>query len=201
MGDGECRIVIVRPTNEGKNKQNEQTNKRMKRRIRIRIPAHVLIIVRVQLLRHRLSRVLQLLKERRADREEVDTGKGLDLANVTEGGTHDDGLVAVLLVVVEDALDRLDTRVLLADIVRARLVLLVPVEDLEESWRLVIQFQRRDSTRLLTRSKNGEIRAMPASAHATACSNPNRRVRLQWMPSHVLAILMRTRFFLTPTES
>jgi hypothetical protein len=173
----------------------------MERRIRIRRPAHVLTIVRVQLLRHRLRRVLQLLEGRRADREEVDTREGLDLADVAERGTHHNGLVAVLLVVVEDALNGLDTRVLLADIVRAGLVLLVPVEDLEERWRSVIQFQRRDGTRLLTRSKNGEIRAMPASAHATACSNPNRRVRLQWMPSHVLAILMRTRFFLTPTES
>jgi hypothetical protein len=36
-----------------------------------------------------------------------------DLAGVTEGGAHDDGLVAVLLVVVEDALDGGDTGVLL----------------------------------------------------------------------------------------
>jgi hypothetical protein len=106
-------------------------------RIRIRIPAHVLTIVRVQLLRHRLRRVLQLLKERRADREEVDTGKGLDLADVAERGTHDDGLVAVLLVVVEDALDGLDTGVLLANVVRAGLVLLVPVEDLKGGGSMI----------------------------------------------------------------
>ena len=53
------------------------------------------------------------------------------LTYVTEGGTHDDGLVPVLLVVVEDALNGDDTRVRIANVVLARLVLLVPVEDLE----------------------------------------------------------------------
>ena len=52
------------------------------------------------------------------------------LTYVTEGGTHDDGLVPVLLVVVEDLLHGLDTGVLVADVVLARLVLLVPVKDL-----------------------------------------------------------------------
>ena len=50
---------------------------------------------------------------------------------VTEGSTHDDGLVAVLLVVVEDLLDGLNTRVLLVGVVWSGLVLLVPVKDLE----------------------------------------------------------------------
>lgn len=49
---------------------------------------------------------------------------------VTEGGTHNNGLVAVLLVVVEDLLHGLDTRVALARVVRSGLVLLVPVKDL-----------------------------------------------------------------------
>lgn len=51
-----------------------------------------------------------------------------DLANGAERGTHDDGLVAELLVVVEDAADRLDTGVLLLGV----LLLggsLVPVKD------------------------------------------------------------------------
>ena len=39
------------------------------------------------------------------------------LTYVTETGTHDDGLVAVLFVVIEDPFDRLDTRVLVALIV------------------------------------------------------------------------------------
>ena len=51
-------------------------------------------------------------------------------AYVTEGSTHDDGLVVVLLVVVEDLLHRHDTRVLVAGVVLARLVLLVPVKNL-----------------------------------------------------------------------
>ena len=50
--------------------------------------------------------------------------------HVTERGTHDDGLVLVLLVVVEDLLHRLNTRVLISGISRAGLSLLVPVENL-----------------------------------------------------------------------
>lgn len=53
------------------------------------------------------------------------------MAYVTEGGTHDDGLVTVLLVVVEDLADGLDTRVLLASVCGAGLVLLVPVKNLK----------------------------------------------------------------------
>lgn len=51
------------------------------------------------------------------------------LTYVTETGTHDDSLVAVLFVVVEDLSDRYDTRVFVAFIVLASR-LLVPVEDL-----------------------------------------------------------------------
>ena len=49
---------------------------------------------------------------------------------VTEGGTHDDRVVVVLLVVVEDLLHGLDTGVRIADVILARLVLLVPVKNL-----------------------------------------------------------------------
>ena len=56
----------------------------------------------------------------------------------------------------------------------------------------------------MIRPTNGEINRTFASAHATACANENSSVRLQWMPSrsrisaarmpsHVEAILMRTR--------
>ena len=52
------------------------------------------------------------------------------MAYVTERSTHDDGVVAVLLIVVEDLLDRLDTRVFLALVAGSGLVLLVPVKNL-----------------------------------------------------------------------
>lgn len=57
-----------------------------------------------------------------------------DFTDVTEGGTHDNGLVAKLLVVVEDALDRLDTRVLLLGVV-ALVSGLVPVKDTADEGR------------------------------------------------------------------
>ena len=87
--------------------------------------------VRVELLRHGGCVVLQLLEQLRCDGEEVDTGESLDLAGVTEGCAHDDRLVVVLLVVVEDLLHGLHTRVVVARVVLARLVLVVPVKDLE----------------------------------------------------------------------
>ncbi len=48
---------------------------------------------------------------------------------ISEGGTHDDGFVTVLLVVVEDLLHGLDTRVFVA-LVGLAGGFLVPVEDL-----------------------------------------------------------------------
>jgi len=56
--------------------------------------------------------------------------------DVTEGCAHDDGVVAILLVVIEDTPDRLDTRVVVTFVgLPGRL--LVPVEDLEmETIRL-----------------------------------------------------------------
>ena len=60
---------------------------------------------------------------------------------VAERGTHDDGVVAVLLVVVEDLLNRLDTRVAVANVVGAGLVLLVPVKDLR------YRYERRTQTK------------------------------------------------------
>ncbi len=104
--------------------------------------------VGVELLGDRGAVLLELIKKGRGDGEVVNTSEGLDFTRlwnslstgamaikdegtyVTEGGTHHDRLVVVLLIVVEDLLDRLDTRVLIADVVLARLVLLVPVKDL-----------------------------------------------------------------------
>lgn len=57
-----------------------------------------------------------------------------DLARVAEGGAHDDGLVAVLLVVVKDVLHRLDTRVLLGSVV-ALVGGLVPVQNTADEGR------------------------------------------------------------------
>lgn len=62
------------------------------------------------------------------DGQVVNTSKLSDLADVSERSAHDDGLVAELLVVVEDVLDGLDTGVLLLGVV---LLVggLVPVKD------------------------------------------------------------------------
>ena len=67
-------------------------------------------------------------KKSYGDGQVVAAGQLGDLAGVAERGTHDDGLVAVLLVVVEDGLDAGDTGVLLLGV----LLLgggLVPVEN------------------------------------------------------------------------
>ncbi len=62
------------------------------------------------------------------DGQVVDTSKLGDLTSVSERSTHDDGLVAELLVVVVDGLDRGDTGVLLLGVVLLGRGL-VPVED------------------------------------------------------------------------
>lgn len=72
--------------------------------------------------------VVQVLQQVGGDGQVVAAGQLGDLAGVAEGGAHDDGLVAVLLVVVEDGLDRLDTGVLLGGVV-ALVGGLVPVEN------------------------------------------------------------------------
>lgn len=66
--------------------------------------------------------------------EVVAASKLSDLADAPEGSAHNNGLVAVLLVVVEDVLDALDTRVLLLGV----LLLgrgLVPVKDTADKGR------------------------------------------------------------------
>lgn len=83
---------------------------------------------RVELLRHGGGRVVQLLQQVGRDGQVVTARQLGDLARVAERGTHDDGLVAELLVVVEDGLDGLDTGVLLGGVV-ALVGVLEPVED------------------------------------------------------------------------
>jgi len=97
-------------------------------------------------LRNRFHRAPELFKKGRRDGQKVNSSKGLDLArliykleseyNETTAGTHiaerrahDDGLVTVLLIVIENLLDRLNTRILIAFIVLSG-SFLVPVEDL-----------------------------------------------------------------------
>jgi hypothetical protein len=58
----------------------------------------------------------------------------LDKTYITEGSTHDNGVVVVLLVVVEDLLHGLNTRVLITLVVLAS-VLLVPIKNLKQLIR------------------------------------------------------------------
>lgn len=72
--------------------------------------------------------LLHLAQKCRRDGQVVTASQFLNLTRVTEGGAHDNGLVAVLLVVVVDLGDRQDTRVFVAGVGLAS-VLLVPVQD------------------------------------------------------------------------
>ena len=86
----------------------------------------------IELLGDLLAGVLELLKELGSNGEVVATGELGDFAHVSERSTHDNGVVAVLLVVVEDLLDRLDSWVSLGSVgLSGRL--LVPVENLHVS--------------------------------------------------------------------
>lgn len=82
----------------------------------------------VELLGNGLGGVVEVLKEVGGDGQVVTAGKLGDLANITEGGAHDDGVVAELLVVVVDILNGLNTRVLLGGVV-ALVGGLEPVKD------------------------------------------------------------------------
>lgn len=72
--------------------------------------------------------VVELLEEARGDGEVVATAQLGDLANVAERRAHDDGVVAELLVVVEDVLNGLDTGVLVGSVGLAG-GRLVPIHD------------------------------------------------------------------------
>jgi hypothetical protein len=68
------------------------------------------------------------------DGKVVAASKLSDLAGVAERGTHNNSLVTELLVVVEDALDGNDTRVLLLGVLLLGAGL-EPVEDATNEWR------------------------------------------------------------------
>lgn len=87
-----------------------------------------------QLLRHLVLAVIQLLQKIRRNGQIIAPSQLSDLANVSEAGTHDDSLVAILLVVVEDGLHGLDTWILLLGVVLLRAGL-VPVEDAADEGR------------------------------------------------------------------
>ena len=53
----------------------------------------------------RLGISLQVLQQRRSNGQQIAASKSLDLSNISEGSAHDLGVVAVLLVVVEDVSD------------------------------------------------------------------------------------------------
>jgi hypothetical protein len=77
---------------------------------------------------------MKTIEETHSNGEVVAASKLSDLADASERGAHDNRLVAVLLVVVEDLLDALDTGVLLLGV----LLLggrLVPVENAADKGR------------------------------------------------------------------
>lgn len=91
-------------------------------------------VLGLELLGNRVGAVVHLLEEVGGDGEVVAAGELGDLAEVAEGGAHDDGLVVVLLVVVEDLDDGLDTGVVLGGVLLLG-VGLVPVEDTADEGR------------------------------------------------------------------
>lgn len=82
----------------------------------------------VKLLGNGLLGVVQILEQVGRDGQVVAASQLGDLATVTERGTHDDGVVAVLLVVVVDVLHRLDTGVLGGSVV-ALVRVLEPIQN------------------------------------------------------------------------
>lgn len=82
----------------------------------------------VELLGHCVLGVEQILEQVGRDGQVVASSELCDLTDVPEGGSHDNGLVAVLLVIVEDGLDALDTWILLLGVVLL-VCRLVPVKD------------------------------------------------------------------------
>jgi hypothetical protein len=91
-------------------------------------------VLSLELLRNLVGAVVKLLEEVGGDGEVVAASELGDLADVAERGAHDDGLVVVLLVVVEDLNDGLDTGVV-GSVVLLLGVGLVPVEDTADEGR------------------------------------------------------------------
>ena len=95
---------------------------------------HRLRILGVQLLWHLVLAVVELLEKVWCNGKIVASGQLRDLANVAERGTHDDGIVAVFLVVVEDLLHGLDAWVFVCLIVFLG-VGLIPVKNAANEGR------------------------------------------------------------------
>lgn len=91
-------------------------------------------VLGLELLGNGVGAVVELLKKSGGNGEVVAAGELGDLANVAEGGAHDNGLVVVLLVVVVDVDDGLDTGVV-GGVVLLLGVGLVPVEDTADEGR------------------------------------------------------------------
>lgn len=83
---------------------------------------------RLELLGHAVGAVEELLQKVGRNGEVVAASELGDFAHVAERGAHDNGVVVVLFVVVEDLHDGLDARVLLGGVLLLGLGL-VPVED------------------------------------------------------------------------
>lgn len=83
-------------------------------------------------------------------------------AHVTERGTHNDGFVTILLIIVENLLDGNNTRVFVT-LKGLASRLLVPIQDL--CGREINRYRIEG---LFTRPTKGEISVTPASAQATA---------------------------------
>src|SRR5262249_21318271 len=71
--------------------------------------------------------LLELIKKLRADCKQVASGKANDLIDVSETGPHHLGFVAIFFVVVVNASDGCNARVLVGRNFRAALLFLVPV--------------------------------------------------------------------------
>lgn len=121
-----------------------------------------------------LVRLLELLQEVGRDGQEIASGQLLNLANGTERGAHDDGLVAVLLVVVVDLGDGDNTGILSANV----LLLvggLVPVEDTAD--------EGRDQSNLGLGASNSLYGLTNCKIMVSKnASYPSRQVSIKWNP-------------------
>lgn len=71
----------------------------------------------------------QILEQRRAYGQTIAAGKCEDLVAIAEAGPHDHGRVAVLFVIVIDAGDGYDPRILMGQELFGVTVALVPIEN------------------------------------------------------------------------
>lgn len=110
----------------------------------------------IQLLGDGLGGRVQLLQETGRNGQKVDTSKLLDLARVSERGAHDNCLVSVLLVVVENALDRVHTRVLSGSVGLAS-GSLVPVQNAADKGRNQSGLGLGSSNGLNEREEQGKV--------------------------------------------